>query len=306
MPGVTAASDLVVGVDGGGTKTLAVVVDRHGNEQGRASAGSSNYTAIGAEQAATAVAQAVTDAVHLAGGRLPVRSLWGGLSGIDRPGAREQLNALIKPLAADIRLTNDAELIFSALAGGIGVVLIAGTGSIALGHGASGGTARAGGWGHLMGDEGSGYDIGRRALQSAAQAADGRGPATALLDAFLRHWQIDRPLDMIAHAYHSTDKATIAELAAIAFAASEAGDEVARRIIGTAAAELAKAAIAAAGQLALPDDRLPLALTGGLLTGHNGYRLSVLRRIRAHCQLGQVSVVTDPALSAARSLNGCD
>ena len=304
MPGVVAATGLVVGVDGGGTKTLAVVVDRNGNEQGRASAGSSNYTVIGAEQAAAAVAQAVTEAVHRAGGQLPVRALWGGLSGIDRSGAREQLHALIQSLAAEIRLTNDAELIFSALAGGIGVVMIAGTGSIALGHDASGATVRAGGWGHLMGDEGSGYDIGRRALQAAAQAADGRGPATALLDAFLRHWQIDRPSDMIAHAYRSTDKASIADLASIAFAAAEAGDEVARRIIGTAAGELARAAIAAAGQLALPDDCLPLALTGGLLTGHPGYRRSVLRRIRTHRPLGQVSIVTDPALSAARSLSG--
>src|SRR4029079_8807962 len=280
MRGVVSPSGVVVGGDGGGTKTLAVVVDRNGNEQGRASAGSSNYTVIGAEQAAAAVAQAVTEAVHRAGGQLPVRALWGGLSGIYRAREREELHALIQSLAAEIRLTNDAELIFSALADGIGVVLIAGTGSIALGHDASGATARAGGWGHLMGDEGSGYDIGRRALQAAAQAADGRGPATALLEAFIHHWKADRPLDMIAHVYRSTDKAAVAELSSIVFATARAGDTVARRLLPNAAGELANAAIVAGDHLALPGD-LPVALTGGLLTGNADYRKSVLRRMRS-------------------------
>jgi N-acetylglucosamine kinase-like BadF-type ATPase len=303
MPGIGATSALSVGVDGGGSKTLAVVVDRDGNERGRAAAGSSNFTAIGAEQAAASVTQAVTGAVSLAGGQFPVRSLWAGLSGIDRPGARELLHPMIQPLSGNIRLTNDAELVFSALEGGIGVVLIAGTGSIALGHNASGATARAGGWGHLMGDEGSGYDIGRRALQAAAHAADGRGPATALLDAFMHHWEVSRPLDMIAHAYRSTDKAAVAELTSIVFATATAGDTVARLIVADAAGELASAAIAAGNQLALPGD-LPLALTGGLLTGNADFRRSVLRRIRSRRRVGQVSIVTDPALSAARSLVG--
>jgi N-acetylglucosamine kinase-like BadF-type ATPase len=302
MPQVATASELFGGVDGGGSKTLAVIVDCDGNERGRATAGSSNFTAVGAEQSAAAVTQAVAEAVEIAGGRLPVRSLWAGLSGIDRQGAREQLQSLIQPLSGNIRLTNDAELIFSALEGGVGVVLIAGTGSIALGHGAAGATARAGGWGHLMGDEGSGYDIGRRALQAAARAADGRGPATALLEAFMRHWDVERPFDMIAHAYGSTDKAAVAELSSIVFAAANDGDPVARRILSNAAGELASAAIAAGDQLALPDGVLPLALTGGLLAGNAEFRRSVLRRISARRRVGQVSIVTDSALSAARSL----
>jgi len=304
MPRIATASDLVVGVDGGGSKTLAVVVDCDGNERGRSTAGSSNFTAIGADQAAAAISQAVTEAVNLASGQLPVRSLWAGLSGIDRPGAREQLQSLLQPLSGNIRLTNDAELIFGALDGGTGVVLIAGTGSIALGHDASGATARAGGWGHLMGDEGSGYDIGRRALQAAARAADGRGPATALLAAFMHHWDVDRPLDMIAHVYRTTDKAAVAELSSILFDTAKAGDEIARRILADAAGELASAVIAAGNQLALPDGVLPLALTGGLLTGNAEFRRSVLRRIRSRRRVGQISIVTDSALSAARSLVG--
>lgn len=304
MPRVAPKSTLAVGVDGGGSKTLAVVVGQDGRELGRATAGSSNYTAVGVEQAAAAVTAAVTEAVRIAGGDLPVRALWAGLSGIDRPGAREQLTPLIQPLACEIRLTNDAELLFGALEGGVGVVLIAGTGSIALGRDANGTTARAGGWGHLMGDEGSGYDIGRRGLVAAACAADGRGPATSLLNAFMHHFEVERPLDMIAPVYRSTEKAAIASLASTVFEGARAGDKAASEIVSAAASELAQAAVAAGSQLGLGDEPMPLALAGGLLTGHPAFREDVLRQIRASRSVGQVSVVDDPALRAAQGLVG--
>jgi N-acetylglucosamine kinase-like BadF-type ATPase len=304
MPGVAPGSHLAVGVDGGGSKTLAVVVDQDGRELGRATAGSSNYTAVGVEQAAAAVTAAVAEAVRIAGGQMPIRALWAGLSGIDRPGAREQFMPLIQPLACEIRLTNDAELVFGALEGGIGVVLIAGTGSIALGRDANGNTARAGGWGHLMGDEGSGYDIGRRGLMAAARAADGRGPGTALLEALMRHFEVDRPLDMIAPAYRSTEKAAIASLASIVFECAQVGDQVAAAIITAAASELAHAAIAAGSQLGLDNEPMPLALAGGLMIGHPSFRNEVVRVIRAARPVGQVSVVDDPALRAAQGLVG--
>ncbi|HET7056428.1 MAG TPA: BadF/BadG/BcrA/BcrD ATPase family protein, partial [Thermomicrobiales bacterium] len=190
------------------------------------------------------------------------------------------------------------------LEGGIGVVLIAGTGSIALGRDANGNTARAAGWGHLMGDEGSGYDIGRRGLMAAARAADGRGPETGLLEALMRHFEVDRPLDMIAPAYRSTEKAAIASLASIVFECAQVGDEVAAAIITAAASELAHAAIAAGSQLGLDNEPMPLALAGGLMIGHPSFRNEVVRVIRAARPVGQVSVVDDPALRAAQGLVG--
>jgi glucosamine kinase len=304
VPGMTGTADFVAAVDGGGSKTVAVVVDAQGRERGRAAAGSSNFTVVGAEQAAMQVISAVTEAARLAAADLPLPSLWIGLSGIDRPGAREQLLSRLQPLAGNIRLTNDAELIYGVLDGGVGVVLIAGTGSIALGRDGAGVTTRAGGWGHLMGDEGSGYDLGRRALQAAAQAADGRGPSTVLLDTLLRHWQVDRPLAMIERVYQSSEKSDIAQLSALVFAAARQGDKVARRIVADAAGELALAAIAVGDRLSFPDGRLPLALAGGLLTGVSEYRAMVVRRIRGRRSVGQVCVVNDPALTAARCLPG--
>lgn len=304
MSGVSASSEFVAAVDGGGSKTVAVVVDATGNERGRAIAGSSNFTVVGAGQAASHVVQAVTEAVRLAGAELPLRSVWIGLSGIDRPGAREKLLPLLQPLACEMRLTNDAELIYGALDGGVGVVLIAGTGSIAFGRDSTGTTTRAGGWGHLMGDEGSGYDLGRRALQAAARAADGRGPHTALLAALMHYWQIDRPLAMIERVYQSSEKSQVAVLASLVFADAREGDEIARKIVTDAASELAKAAIAAGSQLVFPDGRLPLALSGGLMTGESEYRAMVVRRIRSRRAVGHVQVVDDPALSAAYWLSG--
>lgn len=299
---MTESAALVAAVDGGGSKTVAVLVDWHGRERGRATAGSSNLTIVGAEQAAAQVLHAATEATRLAGADLPLRSVWIGLSGIDRPGGREHLLRLLEPLARNIRLTNDAELIYGALDSKVGVVLIAGTGSIALGRDGAGATARAGGWGHLIGDEGSGYDLGRRALQAAAHAADGRGPETMLLDTLLRHWQVEQPMAMIERVYRTGEKSDIAVLSALVLGAARKGDKIARRIVAEAGGELARAAIAVGDQLSFPDGRIPLALAGGLLTHEPDYRATVVRRIRSRRLVGDVRVVDDPALSAARSL----
>jgi N-acetylglucosamine kinase-like BadF-type ATPase len=246
------------------------------------------------------VVRAVTEAVGQVGGTLPVRAIWVGLAGLDRPGARDEVHPLLTPLANEIRLTNDAELNFGALPRGVGVVLIAGTGSIAFGRDSSGATSRAGGWGHIFGDEGSGYDLGRRALRAAARAADGRGPATTLLPRILAAWELDQPMAMIGRAHGAADKAEIAALAGIVFTAAKDGDAEARAIIRQAALDLAKTAVAAAAPLKF--DAVPLALAGGLLTGEAGYRTRVLRAIRRRRPVGEVVIVTDPALSAARTL----
>jgi glucosamine kinase len=182
--------------------------------------------------------------------------------------------------------------------------LIAGTGAIALGRDRRGAMARASGWGHILGDEGSGYDIGRSALQAAARAADGRGPETALLAAILEHWHLEAPSDLIGYVYAPADKADIADLSRLVFAAARAGDEVARRIVAHAAGEIALAGLTVAQRLELGEGPLPLALAGGLLVGVPSFRAAVVRRMRRRRALGQVVVVEEPALSAARAAAG--
>jgi N-acetylglucosamine kinase-like BadF-type ATPase len=292
---------LFAGVDAGASKTLAIVVDTAGREVGRALAGSANYQAIGLERALAHLRQALGKAADTAGAQLPLAAACIGMAGIDRPTDSDTWLPHLRPLAGAIHLTNDAELALSALDGAVGVAIIAGTGSIALGRDPRGATARTGGWGHLLGDEGSGYDIGRQALQAATRAADGRGPQTTLLALIVRRWHLQSPSDILGQVYPARGTARIAQLSSLVFAAARAGDRVARAIVARAAGEIAQAALVAGDTLQFPDGRLPLALAGGLLVNETAYRAQVLRRIRRRRATGQVVVVAEPALSAARA-----
>ena len=292
-------SEYFLGVDGGASKTLAVIVDAQGNQRGRGVAGSGNQAAVGLERAVASIRAAVDEAARQVGAATPFRAAWIGLAGVDRPNDRDRLLPHLNTLATIVRLTNDAELALTGLADAVGVAVIAGTGSIAVGRDAAGTMARSGGWGHIMGDEGSGYELGRLALKAAARAADGRGPQTALLPAILREWKLARPDAMIDHVYPEGDKGLIARLSALVFAAARAGDAVAERIVHDSAVELALTALAVGEMLDFPDRRLPLALAGGLLLHETDYRAMMLRRIRRRRAVGQIALVAEPALSAA-------
>jgi glucosamine kinase len=294
---------LVCAVDGGGTKTLAIVMDRNG-ERGRAISGPANYVAGEADRVVANVTVVVQQAVQSSGASLPIESLWLGLAGIDRPGAREAIADRLASLAREVRLTNDAELLFGAFPDEAGIVLIAGTGSIALGQDRHGKTTRAGGWGYLIGDEGSGYDLGRRGIRAAAKAADGRGLQTSLLPALLAHWGLEQPLQIIDRVYRERDETVIADCAQLVFQAAAAYDPVAVRLVQSGAAELASAAGAVEKSLDFYGNPASLALAGSLLVEQEGYRQMVLDRIEHQFDLGAAHIVSEPALIAARHLAG--
>lgn len=292
---------LFLGVDGGGSKTLAVLVDADGAERGRGLAGGSNYHVVGLDAAVTAIQAAVATARNMARRREPLAAAWVGLAGVDRAADANLLAPRLDTLAGALRLTNDAELALSGLPRGVGVALIAGTGSIALGRGADGRFARTSGWGHLMGDEGSGYDIGQRALRAAARAADGRGQPTLLLDRILGAWRLSAPEDLFTSVYGDPDKARLARLANLVIACAGEGDVVARAIIDDAADELALAVRTVAARLHLPSP-VDLALGGGLLAHETTFRELVLARIRRELAIAAVTLVEEPAAQAARWL----
>lgn len=301
------SSSYSLGVDGGGSKTLAIIVDAQGNQRGQGLSGSSNYAAVGMSQAVAHICSAVEEATREAGCTLPLHAAWLGLAGIDRQDDCDTLLPHLCSLAEIVHLTNDAELLLSALDHAVGVALIAGTGSIALARNQQGGIKRAGGWGHILGDEGSGYDIGRRGLQAATRAADGREPGTMLLELIMQHWNLTRADELIDKVYHAADKADIAQVSTQVFAATRSGDSVAREIVRQAAQELALAAITV-GAIPCgcppsddPSAPLPIALGGGLLLHEEDFREQVLDAIRKRRALGQVALVTQPALSAARA-----
>ena len=290
-----------VGVDGGGSKTLAVVVDAQGHERGHGLASSANHTAVGLEQAVAHIYAAVEEATRTAGCHLPLHAAWLGVAGIDRPADYALLFPHIRDLAAVVHLTNDAELPLSALDGTVGVALIAGTGSIALGRDLHGKTARVGGWGHIIGDEGSGYEIGRLGLQAAVRAADGRGQHTTLLELILQQWRLDEASDIIGQVYPDGDKAMIARVSPLVLMGARAGDKVARKIVQQAVGELALAVVTVSDKLDFPSMQIPLALAGGLLVYETDFRSQVLRRIRRQRSIGQLAIVEQPALSAAHA-----
>lgn len=296
---MTGERDYFLGVDGGATKTLAVIVDATGREVGRGVAGSGNQAAVGMKRAIESIRGAVTEAARQARTAPPFRAAWIGLAGIDRPGDRDRLLPHLGALAGAVRLTNDAELALTGLDGAVGVAVIAGTGSIVVGRDATGRMARSGGWGHIIGDEGSGYELGRLALKAAARASDGRGQQTALLPAIMTEWQLSRPDAMIDRVYPDGDKGEIARLSALVFVAARDGDAVARRIVRDAATELALAALAVGARLEYPDSGLPIALAGGMLIHEADFRAMLLRRLRSRARVGRVALVAEPARSAA-------
>ena len=290
------------GVDGGGTKTALVLVDENGEEIGRAVSTTSNSAVVGHAKAVETLRELITRAAETAGVSLPLAGLWCGLSGSDRPEDHVKLRPGLNHLANELRLTNDAELAIGSLPNRVGVALVSGTGSIAFGRNAAGTRKRASGWGHIFGDYGSGYDVGRKALYHFSAFIDGYGPATSLVERLTDYWQLPEPYSIINRVYDSkTTKGDIAKLSRLVVDAAADGDEVSQQILRTVAFDLATYADAVARRLEL-GPVLDLALVGGMLTHVDVFRQHVLKNLTANWTLGEVELVTDPALTGARSI----
>ena len=303
-------AQIFVGVDGGGSKTSAVVVDEQGREIGRGVAGASNYQGIGLELAVTNVRLAIQSALAAARHNETPDFVLIGAAGIDRPQdqtAWQQALAQGAPLARNLEIVGDFELILYGLPAHTGLGLICGTGSIAFGRDGRGKKARSGGWGHFFGDEGSGLWFGREALMASVKAADGRGPKTMLGDLILKEWNLSNPSNFIGEVYGSgeasrgVDNTKIARLARLVFQAAESGDDVARLLIRNAINELALALKACDKNLFF-DSPPGLAITGGLILHSPGLLDGLVKRLHGMMSIGEVVRVEDPALTAARAI----
>ncbi|MBM4087273.1 MAG: ATPase [Planctomycetes bacterium] len=259
----------VVGIDGGGTKTEAAVADVTGRILGAGAAGPSNHLSVGLEAAVGSVKEAVRAVTAAAGlSEVVCEVLCAGLAGVGRESDRMAMRPAIERLGLSrkVLLDHDAAI---ALAGATGckpgVIVLAGTGSVAFGMNADGQQVRSGGLGHLLGDEGSAYWIGLRALNAAARALDGRGPETlmaAKLTAQLGASNLMGIVDGIYRTYK--DKSNVAAFARLAGEAAAAGDRLAQEILAEAGRELALAANAVARRLWPPAQPFELAYAGGV------------------------------------------
>src|SRR4051812_26792217 len=222
---------LVLGIDGGGTSTVALLASRQGEPIGRGVAGPSNAKAVGAPAARQAPEAAMAAAFENAGFEAsPAAVACLGLAGFDRPEDRQLLGEWAEAgrWAERLILVNDGDLVVAAgTPDGWGVGVIAGTGSIAVARSPDGRKSRAGGWGHLIGDEGSAYGLVLAALRRLARRADGREVPRTSPDALSVHLCralcIPGPERLVNVLYSSEfDRSKIAALApAILAAATE-------------------------------------------------------------------------------------
>jgi N-acetylglucosamine kinase-like BadF-type ATPase len=290
-----------VGVDGGGSVARAVVIDDAGHELSRAEAPGAVVAEAAPGDAASAVAEAVRAATARAGTELPADALWAGLAGAGREAARRAVTAELERhcLAARVHVGTDVEAAFhAAFPEGPGILLVAGTGSIAWARDAQGRVARAGGWGQLLGDEGSGYAIGLGALRAVVRGEDGRGAATQLRGQVLAAVGVERPDALISWAA-AASKADLARLVSVVEAAVARGDRVAEGLLYDAAADLERhvtALVARSGPWPAPPG---VALSGGLIAEGGPLRARVLARLAAQPVAVRTDAV-DAALGAAR------
>ena len=294
----------VIGVDGGGSKTVAVVLDEQGQVAGRGQGGSANHHHVGLPGMRAALTQAIQAALQSVGiGLDQVRAMTWALAGVDRPEERRSLLDLAAELApgTTVQIENDA---LAALVGGVGtrrgVVLIAGTGMIVYGEDGQEGKARAGGWGYLL-ELGGGYSLGRAALRAITLAHDGCRLPTRLACRVLAALNLAQPTDIVAWLYAPDRQvAEIAALAPVVLAEAEAGDVVALDITAQAADALAEAVEAVARRLELDINQFPLVLAGSLLTGNLLYRELVTQAVRGRVPFAQPMLpYADAAVGAA-------
>ena len=295
-------TDLLIGIDGGGSKTTALIADRDGNVLGRGTSGPSNYLVIGADAAYAALDAAVNVASR--GHLVRPAALCLGLAGAARPADQAVIRAwaTARYPGTPVIITHDARLVLSAgTPDRWGIAVLCGTGSMVYGEDQRGNTARADGWGYLLGDDGSGYAIGQAALRAVAHATDGRGPHTALTAAILAHWSLAQPPDLIAHVYApSTQRADIAALAALVQAVALQHDAVAEDILRVAGQELALAVEAVARQLALTG-AIPCALAGSVIVkGESVGAAFVAAAVERGLHLSPITPVHEPAQGAIR------
>jgi N-acetylglucosamine kinase-like BadF-type ATPase len=293
----------VLGIDAGGTKTVCLLADEHGTIVSRARGSGANLQAVGELQVEKVLHEVMEQAI----GSLAVvpAAICLGIAGVDRPGDHAVVAGIMKRigLKARVLIVNDALVALEAGAPGQpGVVVISGTGSIAYGRNTAGEAARSGGWGYVLGDEGSGYWIGRAALRAVLRAADHRGPRTMLTQMLLDHFEVAQPQALIHAVYHShLSPAAIGALASSVQTAFREGDPAAIGILKAAADELEGSALSVARRLELMSEPFTFVLSGGIFRAVPWLEQELSRRLPVTAPRSTTTLLTrEPAEGAVR------
>ncbi|MEH1915154.1 N-acetylglucosamine kinase [Nostoc sp.] len=289
----------VLGIDGGGSKTVCVLMDDLYQVLGHGEAGPSNYQSIGIKATLKSIKSAIHNAVEAAiiTNTVNIDAICLGLAGVGRAADIEVVKRLVQELQnkkcmpinwvlqpGNIIICNDALI---ALVGGIGqpvgIVVAAGTGSIVFGQNHQGDTKRVGGWGYILGDEGSAYKIAIAGMNAALKSDDGREMSTSLVEAFKQHLDLENIEDLIEVVYRREwGVKQIAALAPVVDLAAASGDIVANIIIDDAVKELVKATSTVIDAIFSADLVLEVVTTGSVWRGrckiHERFAASLVKK----------------------------
>ncbi len=293
----------VLGFDGGGTKTECVLMDESSRVRARSRSGPSNPMRVGFGGALAAVCEAARSALNSANVPLAeVSALCAGLAGTGHADAERKMKRLLEEefSGQTVIVCTDLELTLEATGEGPAIVLIAGTGSAAVGRDAHGQIARIGGHGPLLGDEGSAFDVGRRAAIAAIHEFDRTGANSTMGKLILRELEVSSWHEVQSLTHGAPDE-VFPRIFPVIVRAADQGDSAARELLQDAADDLATLVAALIERLQLHDQKFLLAKTGGMM-GHSRFfdqQLDErLRAIAPHAQFGAMTI--SPAESAAR------
>ena len=297
-----------LGIDGGGTRTAAWLADGEGKLLARAESGPSNPLKAGFRAAEREILKAFRTCLREAGfsptaaraSRPPLlRAVCAGISGVDR-------TAVHRPLLAWMRrhiparhhlLTSDAAIaLAAAVRDAPGIIVIAGTGSIAFARNDQGKLLRAGGWGLPFDDHGSGYDLGRKAVTAALEAFDGRGPHTVLMDRICQHLDLGDITEIISK---QLEQQQIAALFPLVMEAAREGDLVARHLCDDAGRDLAELAVALLKRAGWTRSMTHVVTSGGVFKSSKLIRDSFIRHLRRFAPQARVEMLEHSPVQGA-------
>jgi N-acetylglucosamine kinase-like BadF-type ATPase len=302
-------SSVWIGIDGGGTKTKAFIINSEGTLLAESINGSSNQNSVGFK-GATDTLKALCEELVSSTKRSPadVRGICAGLSGCDRENDKQQFTAFFKSLYSEafVLMYNDGVLALSSGTLGVlhGIVIISGTGSIAVGFHEKKGKQqfRASGWGPLLGEEGGGYMMGNDCLIAVARAADGRGPATALSALVMKKLDLAKPEDLIAWRYADMSFARPASVTPLLFEAASQDDKVAFDILKKSVNGLCESIESVHRQTEFaPSEEVTIVAAGGNLTHDDSILFKLFsEEIKRRIPAAKVILPSiDPAMAAA-------
>ncbi|MEA5502209.1 BadF/BadG/BcrA/BcrD ATPase family protein [Halotia wernerae UHCC 0503] len=284
----------VLGIDGGGSKTVCVLMNDERQVIGRGEAGPSNYQSIGIAATLQSLQSAICSAVT---SMVKIEAICLGLAGVGRAADIENVKVLVQelqnskllPIIWDLKpfnivICNDALIaLVDGVGHDIGIVVVVGTGSIVFGQNHQGDTKRVGGWGYILGDEGSAYKIAIAGMQAALKSYDGREISTSLIESFKQYLSLTNIEDLIEVIYRrGWGVKEIAALAPVVDLAAASGDEVANNIIDHAVQELVKATSTVIDAIFSYDSVLEVVTTGSVWRGkskmHDRFAASIINK----------------------------